>query len=61
MAVVVRTPGQDLYEQELREFCQQRLESFKVPTRIDFVDELPRNPSGKVLKRRLKARYFGQA
>jgi len=59
MAVVVRKPGQELSEEELIEFCTKHLERFKVPSRVEFTDELPRNPGGKVLKRELKARYTG--
>ena len=39
---------------EIRRWCAQRLASFKVPQQVDFADELPRNPSGKVVKRRLR-------
>lgn len=60
MAVAVRKPGQALSQQELIQFCEGHLEHFKVPTRVEFMDELPRNPAGKVLKRELKAKYFGQ-
>jgi len=60
MAVVVRKPGQSLSQEELIQFCEGHLEHFKVPTRVEFMDELPRNPAGKVLKRELKAKYFGQ-
>lgn len=60
IAVVVRKPGQALSQQELIQFCEGHLEHFKVPTRVEFMDELPRNPAGKVLKRELKAKYFGQ-
>jgi acyl-CoA synthetase (AMP-forming)/AMP-acid ligase II len=59
MAVVVKKPGRELSEQELIQFCETRLEPFKVPTQVEFIDELPRNPVGKVLKRELKSRYFG--
>ena len=59
MAVVVKKPGRELSEQELIQFCETHLESFKVPTQVEFIDELPRNPAGKVLKRELKSRYFG--
>jgi len=38
---------------ELRAFCAQRLADYKVPRRITFVDELPRNATGKVLKQQL--------
>jgi acyl-CoA synthetase (AMP-forming)/AMP-acid ligase II len=48
--------GGSLAEEELREFCRARLARFKVPQAIHFVDALPRNPSGKVLKRELRER-----
>jgi acyl-CoA synthetase (AMP-forming)/AMP-acid ligase II len=37
--------------------CAARLERFKVPKRIIFADTLPKNPSGKLLKRELRKRY----
>ena len=40
------------------EFARARLAHFKCPTVVEFVDELPRNPSGKVLKRELRAPYW---
>ena len=60
MVVVVKKPGYDLSQEVLIQFCEKHLERFKVPTRVEFVDELPRNPGGKVLKRELKSKYFGQ-
>ncbi|MDH6217944.1 acyl-CoA synthetase [Streptomyces pseudovenezuelae] len=53
-AFVVLRPETDAGAAELREFCRARLAKFKVPARIDFVAELPRTPSGKVLKRTLR-------
>ncbi|MEU4658437.1 long-chain fatty acid--CoA ligase [Streptomyces sp. NPDC023723] len=53
-AFVVFRPGMRTEAEELRRFCQERLAKFKVPTRIDVVDALPRTPSGKVLKRTLR-------
>jgi acyl-CoA synthetase (AMP-forming)/AMP-acid ligase II len=35
-------------------FCRERLANYKVPRRVEFRDTLPRNPSGKVLKRLLR-------
>lgn len=58
MAVVVRKPGHELSEEDLIVFCRTQLEAFKVPARVEFMDALPRNPGGKVLKRELKKRYF---
>ena len=44
-------------ESDLIDYCLQRLSKYKCPRSVDFVDELPRLPSGKLLKRELKARY----
>jgi long-chain acyl-CoA synthetase len=43
---------------ELAEFCRARLAGFKVPRRFDFTPELPRDPSGKLYKRRLRDPYW---
>ena len=51
--VVLRTPGSTGAE-ALVEHCQAQLARFKVPKEITFLDALPRNPSGKVLKRELR-------
>ena len=57
-AVVVRAAGGDLTEEELLVHCRKHLAGFKCPTSVDWVDELPRNPSGKVLKKDLRAPYW---
>lgn len=54
MAFVARRPGATVSEDELREFCAARLANFKVPRAVQFIESLPRNPSGKVLKRLLR-------
>jgi fatty-acyl-CoA synthase len=54
VAFVVLRPGATATVAELIERCQTQLARFKVPKDITFVDELPRNPSGKVLKRELR-------
>jgi fatty-acyl-CoA synthase len=51
--VVLRSPGSTGAD-ELVEHCQAQLARFKVPKEITFLDALPRNPSGKVLKRELR-------
>jgi acyl-CoA synthetase (AMP-forming)/AMP-acid ligase II len=53
-AWIVLTEGATVTEQELREFCAERLSDYKVPRRWTFLAELPRNPTGKVLKRDLQ-------
>jgi fatty-acyl-CoA synthase len=55
-AFVVRRPGVELSEDGVRDFVKQNLARYKVPRDVTFVDELPRNPTGKVLKRELRAR-----
>ncbi len=52
--VVVR-PGASLSEQDVKDYVKGRLARFKVPRDVVFVDELPRNPTGKVVKRLLDA------
>jgi fatty-acyl-CoA synthase len=52
-AVVVRD-GQSVTPQELIDFCRARLAPFKTPKRVIVVDNLPRNASGKLLKRELR-------
>jgi fatty-acyl-CoA synthase len=46
-------PGARISEQEIKDYVRQRLARFKVPRDVIFVDALPRNPTGKVVKRRL--------
>jgi acyl-CoA synthetase (AMP-forming)/AMP-acid ligase II len=53
-AFVVARPGFALTEEDVLAFCRERLANYKVPRRVEFRDALPRNPSGKVLKRLLK-------
>jgi long-chain acyl-CoA synthetase len=57
-AIVVRRPGSDPQPDEVIAFAKQRLAGFKCPTSVDFIDALPRNPSGKVLKKDLRAPYW---
>jgi acyl-CoA synthetase (AMP-forming)/AMP-acid ligase II len=53
-AFVVLKPGKLATAEELIELCRSQLAKFKVPKSIDFINALPRNPSGKVLKRELR-------
>jgi fatty-acyl-CoA synthase len=48
-------------EDELRAFCRARLSGPKVPRDIVFLDALPKNPTGKVLKRELREQAAGEA
>jgi long-chain acyl-CoA synthetase len=60
-AVVVRRPGSTLTADELMEWAKERIAGFKRPRSVDFADELPRNPSGKLLKRVLREPYWADA
>jgi fatty-acyl-CoA synthase len=55
VAFVALRPGADATPDALIAHCQAQLARFKVPKEVTFVDALPRNPSGKVLKRELRA------
>ena len=54
-ASVVLKEGASATADELIDFCKGKLAGYKRPRGIDFTDALPRNPSGKVLKRELRA------
>jgi long-chain acyl-CoA synthetase len=55
--VAEEAPGPEL-ERELIAFCRDHLAHFKCPRSVDFVDELPRLPTGKLYKRLLRDRYW---
>src|SRR3954469_12543582 len=52
-AVVVKRKGQKVSEKELKDYVKSNLAGYKVPREIDFIDELPRTATGKILKREL--------
>ncbi|HKB17450.1 MAG TPA: long-chain-fatty-acid--CoA ligase [Candidatus Dormibacteraeota bacterium] len=57
-AIVIRKPGSELTAEELIEWSHSRLAGFKRPHSVDFVETIPRNPSGKILKKDLRAPYW---
>ena len=57
-AVIVRRDGSDTSAKDIIDFAGERLASYKVPKSIDWIDVLPRNPSGKILRRELRAPYW---
>jgi long-chain acyl-CoA synthetase len=57
-AVVVRAPGASLTEHAVITYCRDRLAHYKCPTSVDWSDALPRNPSGKILKKDLREPYW---
>jgi long-chain acyl-CoA synthetase len=57
-AIVVRAAGHDPSPDEIIAYSREHLARFKCPTSVDFIDVLPRNPSGKVLKKDLRAPFW---
>ncbi|MCW2786006.1 MAG: long-chain-fatty-acid--CoA ligase [Marmoricola sp.] len=57
-AVVSLNPGTSAAPDELIAWCRERLAHYKCPKSVDVVDALPRNPTGKILKRELRAPYW---
>jgi len=57
-AIVVAKDGVTLSEEQVIDFARQRIAAFKCPKSVDLVDSIPRNPSGKILKRELREPYW---
>ena len=57
-ACVVLQPGARATAQELLAFCDGRIARYKLPRSVEFLDTLPRNAMGKVLRRTLRERYW---
>ena len=57
-AIVVAKPGMSPDPADIIAFARGRIASYKAPKSVDFVAELPRNPSGKILRRELREKYW---
>lgn len=57
-AVVALRPGMTATAAELIEFCKDRLAGYKKPRSVDFMDDLPKSPNGKILKKELRTPYW---
>lgn len=55
---IVLASGQEVTEKELKDYCKEELGEFKSPSEIEFVDSIPKGPSGKILKRELKQKEY---
>jgi long-chain acyl-CoA synthetase len=55
-AYVVKRPGSKLIEKEVVLFCREKLTGYKIPAKIEFIDELPKSAIGKILRRELRDR-----
>ena len=58
-AVVSLKPDAEATEDELIAYCREHLAHYKCPTSVDIIDALPRNPTGKILKRDLRTALLG--
>jgi acyl-CoA synthetase (AMP-forming)/AMP-acid ligase II len=61
LAVVVPAAGAQLSEGDVLDWCNGKLARFKLPRVVAFTDEIPRNPTGKALKRLLREQFPGPA
>ena len=57
-AIVVKAAGQDPDPAAIIAWARERIAGYKAPKSVDFIDALPRNPSGKVLRRELRKPYW---
>jgi len=57
-AIVVLKEGASLTADELIAFCKEHIAGYKAPKSVEFVDSLPKNPAGKILKRELREKYW---
>ena len=57
-AVVVRRGGDAMSEEQIIAYSREHLAGYKVPRSISFIDEIPRNGSGKILKKELRTPYW---
>ncbi len=57
-ALVIPVPDSGVTGEDILAFSRERLAGFKCPKSVDFVEAIPRNPSGKILKRELRDPYW---
>ncbi len=57
-AIVVRKPGEDPSADSIIAWAKERIAGYKAPKSVDFIDALPRNPSGKILRKDLREPYW---
>jgi len=60
-AVVVTKKGASTTAEELTAFCKKHIAGYKTPKTVEFVDSLPKNAAGKILKRELREKYWKKA
>jgi len=57
-AIVVAKKGHELTSEDIIQFCAERLSSYKKPKKVVFMDELPKNPGGKITKNVLREPFW---
>ena len=57
-AVIVLKPGKELTDKEVIAYCREHLAGYKCPKSVDFTESIPMTPTGKLLKRELRKRYW---
>ncbi len=57
-ALVVVNPGTQTTEEDIIEFCRRNMAHYKAPKGVEFLEVLPKNPQGKILKREIRKRYW---
>lgn len=57
-AIVVKKPGEDPSAESIIAWAKERIAAYKAPKTVDFIDALPRNPSGKILRKDLREPYW---
>ena len=60
-AVILRPGAGELSTGELVEFCRKHLADYKIPQKIFYLTDLPRNPGGKVIKSKLIEQVLGRS
>ena len=58
LACVALKPEQSLSEDEMIDYCRDKLAGYKIPRQLQIMEALPRNPSGKILKKELRAPHW---
>jgi long-chain acyl-CoA synthetase len=60
-AIVVLKKDAKLSSEDIVTFCKERLAAYKIPKSVEFADAIPRTPTGKILKKDLRKKYWGDS
>jgi acyl-CoA synthetase (AMP-forming)/AMP-acid ligase II len=59
-ALVALKEGMKASAEEIISFCKKHIATYKTPKSVEFIDSLPKNPQGKILKKKIRAKYWPQ-